>query len=91
MAARVRAVYYDDDSDPLSRALRPPPNETPQQATERMVKHKAANLVSREIDERILEDKKALERKHNAVKILLLGQSESGKSTTLRSTSLICL
>ncbi|KAF9467048.1 guanine nucleotide binding protein, alpha subunit [Collybia nuda] len=41
--------------------------------------------ISREIDERILESKRALDKKKKSVQILLLGQSESGKSSVLKN------
>ncbi|GLB42578.1 putative G protein alpha subunit [Lyophyllum shimeji] len=41
--------------------------------------------ISKEIDEQLLESKKAMEKKKKSVQILLLGQSESGKSSVLRN------
>ncbi|CAA7264533.1 unnamed protein product [Cyclocybe aegerita] len=41
--------------------------------------------TSKEIDQFLLEGKKALERRRKAIKILLLGQSESGKSSVLKN------
>ena len=46
-----------------------------------------AKRVSDEIDQNIREERAALRKKKKPVKVLLLGQSESGKSTTLKSTS----
>lgn len=65
----------DRFEDPLSRALRPPPDETPEQREERMDAQRLAKERSRRIDERIAEDRRAYERKRHAVKILLLGAS----------------
>ncbi|KAH9887208.1 G-alpha-domain-containing protein [Cubamyces lactineus] len=71
------------DRDPLSAALRPPIDETEEEKAHRLADEEAAKRVSLAIDEAIkLEDKQRKKRK--LVRLLLLGQSESGKSTTLR-------
>ncbi|CDO70181.1 hypothetical protein BN946_scf184774.g9 [Trametes cinnabarina] len=71
------------DRDPLSAALRPPIDETEEEKAQRLAEEEAAKRVSLAIDEAIrLEDKQRKKRK--PVRLLLLGQSESGKSTTLR-------
>ncbi|KAG6840155.1 hypothetical protein C0991_008560 [Blastosporella zonata] len=44
--------------------------------------------ISKQIDEQILASKKALEKKKKSVQILLLGQSESGKSSVLKNFQL---
>lgn len=71
------------DEDPLTAALRPPPNETPEQKEVRLREEATARKVSDEIDESIRAEKAAMKKK--PVKVLLLGQSESGKSTTLKN------
>lgn len=43
--------------------------------------------MSDSIDEQIRLEKQRLRGEKNVVKVLLLGQSESGKSTTLKRTS----
>ncbi|KAF8884620.1 guanine nucleotide binding protein, alpha subunit [Infundibulicybe gibba] len=48
-----------------------------------------AERISKEIDEEIQEAKKVLERKRKAIQILLLGQSESGKSSVLKNFQLV--
>lgn len=76
----VRGQY---SNDPLDAALRPPIDETNEEQAERMAKEEEALRVSQAIDESIRLEK--LQRKKaKAVRLLLLGQSESGKSTTLR-------
>ncbi|KAF7358533.1 G-protein alpha subunit [Mycena venus] len=71
--------------DPLAINLQPPPNETEEEKAVRLEAAKEATRVSRTIDAGLAESKKLLERKKRAVKILLLGQSESGKSSVLRN------
>ncbi|KAJ7069115.1 G-protein alpha subunit [Mycena amicta] len=71
--------------DPLSIPLQPPANETETEKQTRLDAAREATRVSRAIDAGLVETKKALERKQRAVKILLLGQSESGKSSVLRN------
>lgn len=70
-------------SDPLAAALRPPENETPDERERRLVAEDEARRVSDNIDEMIRAEKKE-KRVKQEVKVLLLGQSESGKSTTLK-------
>ena len=71
-------------SDPISRALLPPEDESPTEREKRLKQEQEAKKVSDSIDEQILKEKAALKKQKNIVKILLLGQSESGKSTTLK-------
>ncbi|KAJ7203903.1 G-protein alpha subunit, partial [Mycena pura] len=71
--------------DPLSVPLQPPPNETEDEKLARLEAAREATRVSRSIDAGLVDTKKMLERKRRAVKILLLGQSESGKSSVLRN------
>ncbi|KAF7310301.1 hypothetical protein MIND_00404100 [Mycena indigotica] len=73
------------DTDPLTLALAPPPNESMQERTERLALAATAAQTSRAIDEALLQEKRALDKKKEDVKILLLGQSESGKSTVLKN------
>ncbi|KZT05686.1 G-protein alpha subunit [Laetiporus sulphureus 93-53] len=81
-------MFSGDADDPLSRALQPPPDESPDDRALRLQQQKEAQAVSHKIDEDIQESKKAFDRRKKAVKILLLGQAESGKSTTLKNFQL---
>lgn len=67
-------------SDPLSAALLPPENETPADREARLKQEEEARQRSASIDKMLKGDKER--RKKKVVKILLLGQSESGKSST---------
>ena len=68
-----------DTDDPLSLLLTPPPDETLDERAIRLEKETEARRISDEIDEQIRRDHVAL-KKQNVLKMLLLGQSESGRS-----------
>jgi hypothetical protein len=70
-------------SDPLAVALRPPENESPDERQRRLHAEEEARRVSDDIDDMIRAERKE-NRLKQEVKVLLLGQSESGKSTTLK-------
>lgn len=94
MQARNNRSHLDTTSggggngsdDPLAKVLAPPPDESPDDRDERLRREAVAQRVSDEIDERIRLDRVAFKKKNDLFKLLLLGQSESGKSTTLKST-----
>ncbi|KAJ7502857.1 guanine nucleotide binding protein, alpha subunit [Mycena galericulata] len=77
------------DVDPLTLALQPPPGESLQDREARLQREREAkkrsDLIDQELTRQRAQDKKTLK----PVKILLLGQSESGKSTTLKNFQLI--
>ncbi|KAJ2970799.1 hypothetical protein NUW54_g12649 [Trametes sanguinea] len=73
-------------SDPLAAALLPPADETPDQREARLRQEEEAKKRSENIDKMLKHDEKSRRRK-KTVKVLLLGQSESGKSTTLKRES----
>jgi guanine nucleotide-binding protein alpha-1 subunit len=85
-------------SDPFLVMLRPPKDETPAQREQRILAEQTAKKISDTIDEQIKLEKVELKKNRADVKVLLLGQSESGKSTTLKRecslsdrTRLVCL
>jgi hypothetical protein len=69
----------NDDDDPLAAALRPPPDESPEARALRLSREEDAARVSQSIDESIRIERQA-NKKNRAVRVLLLGQSESGPS-----------
>lgn len=75
MPSRGRSGHSERNAslDPFALALQPPANETPDEQAERTRMSKLALERSRKIDEGLLEDRKTFERKHRAVRVLLLG------------------
>lgn len=64
--------------DPLDEALRPPPNENPMERQMRLAREEEARQVSEAIDLSIKAERQAM-RRRRIVRLLLLGQSESGE------------
>lgn len=64
--------------DPISLALAPPANETPAQRKLREAEEDEARKVSQRIDDQLKAEKVATKKNKNCVKVLVLGQSESG-------------
>ena len=73
-------------SDPLARAMQPPENESIHERDERLKQEAKAKKISDDIDEQLKQERNQL-KKRKQVRVLLLGQSESGKSTTLKRPS----
>ncbi|KAH9973363.1 guanine nucleotide binding protein, alpha subunit [Lactifluus volemus] len=76
-------------ADPFDAVLRPPRDETPSQREARILAEQHAKRVSDAIDEQLQVERAELKKNQPDVKILLLGQSESGKSTTLKQFQLL--
>ncbi|KAJ3997476.1 guanine nucleotide binding protein, alpha subunit [Lentinula boryana] len=76
------------DVDPLSLAIAPPPDETPAERAAREFAEAEALRISNEIDEQIRKERENEKKKKRPVKLLLLGQSESGKTATLKNFQL---
>ena len=65
------------DEDPLTLAIAPPPDETPEQRLIREAAELEAKRVSDEIDEQIRKEREAEKKKKRPMKLLLLGASTS--------------
>ncbi|KAG5646834.1 hypothetical protein DXG03_002211 [Asterophora parasitica] len=65
------------DSDPLTLAMAPPPDETQEERAAREEKEEHAREVSKRIDAEIKVAKAAMKKRQRAVKVLVLGQSMS--------------
>ncbi|KAF8838229.1 G-alpha-domain-containing protein [Paxillus ammoniavirescens] len=85
---RLTNRIITQDSDTWSSIFRPSPDETLEEKKDRIARQQEANRISREIDEGIERSKKLLDKRKKAIKVLLLGQAESGKSTMLRNFQL---
>lgn len=81
-------------SDPLLLAILPHSNESSSSRERRLDEEREARRVSDNIDAYIRQDSRDRESKRPDVKMLLLGQSESGKSTIIKRAkcnSTVCL
>lgn len=79
--------YSRISSDPLAAALQPPPNESPEDRVKRIQDELDAKRTSELIDDQLHKERNERKKARSDVNVLLLGQSESGKSTTLKRES----
>lgn len=77
--------FTPTDTDPFAELLRPPPNETPAQTTARQKRELDAQRISDQIDEDIRRHRAMIKKEKNIIKVLLLGQAESGQSVVILS------
>ncbi|KAL1731550.1 guanine nucleotide binding protein, alpha subunit [Schizophyllum commune] len=78
-------AFVPPRDDPFIEFMRPPPNETPAQMTARLQREREALRIHDSIEEDIRNHRARMKRESKVVKVLLLGQAESGKSTTLKN------
>ncbi|KAG2015832.1 guanine nucleotide-binding protein alpha-4 subunit [Coprinopsis cinerea AmutBmut pab1-1] len=77
------------EEDPFAKILAPPTDETIEEREKRLAAEAEAQKRSDAIDEEINRQRMAERREPKHIRILLLGQSESGKSTTLKNFQLM--
>ncbi|KAI0300843.1 G-protein alpha subunit [Russula brevipes] len=86
-ARRPPSVYSQED--PLTFAIRPPDAESELERRARLQREADAKRISDVIDEQLKIDKRNYERSKQDVRLLLLGQAESGKSTLQKQFQLM--
>ncbi|KAI9458060.1 guanine nucleotide binding protein, alpha subunit [Boletus coccyginus] len=75
---------YDDSPDPLAVVTAPPPNETRKEKAARKEREAKAKRTSDRIDNALRAEGATLREQGHIVKVLLLGQSETERSTILK-------
>ena len=74
-------VFIPGPSDPFYELMQPPANETPAQKTARQKRELDAQRHSDGIDDDIKQERAEAKKQRGVIKVLLLGQSESGEFT----------
>lgn len=72
-------VFLAGPTDPFYELMNPPPDETSAQRAARLKRELDAQRVSDSIDEAIKQERAKERGKKNVIKVLLLGQAESGE------------
>jgi hypothetical protein len=75
-------VFHHDATDPLAVISAPPPNESSHERAAREEREAEAQRISDLIDDEIRAERAIRKKEEDIVKILLLGQSESGVYST---------
>jgi len=83
--------FLPGPSDPFFDLMQPPIDETPAQKTARQKRELDAQRINDAIDEEIKQDRANAKKDRKVIKVLLLGQSESGESLTTRCVRYIGL
>jgi guanine nucleotide-binding protein subunit alpha len=84
---RSPSLYSQDD--PITAAMKPPESESESERAVRLEFEAEAKRVSEQIDDDLREEREKLKKKKGDVKLLLLGQAESGKSTLQKQFQLM--
>ncbi|KAI0324145.1 G-protein alpha subunit [Cubamyces sp. BRFM 1775] len=77
------------DGDPFSALLRPPASETEHERVARLQREADAKRISDSIDEELKAERERLRKSKQDIRLLLLGQAESGKSTLQKQFQLL--
>jgi len=77
-SAVTMAAAHRPSDDPFEELLQPPADETPEERDVRLEREAEATRISQAIDASIKAEKHARKKKR-IVRLLLLGQSESGE------------
>ncbi|KAI0633636.1 G-alpha-domain-containing protein [Trametes polyzona] len=81
-------AHCDSAPDPLAVAIEPPRDESAADRWAREQREAQARRISEQIDEQIRAERQAMKKRKPPMRLLLLGQSESGKSTTVKNFQL---
>lgn len=84
----VRSIGTDY-GDPISAILRPPVGESERDRQLRLQREAEAKRISDAIDEELRAEEKRYRKRKEDVRLLLLGQAESGKSTLQKQFQLM--
>jgi guanine nucleotide-binding protein alpha-1 subunit len=77
------------DIDPLTRAMQPPKNETPEQKAVRLQAEAEATRISQLIDQQLKQERAQIKKEaENTHKILLLGEFGDAALTRARDRGL---